>query len=360
MPTRKTVKVGLPLFIIGLTSLVSALLFSEELVKKKTSLTPVRQTSPTYRLSSSAFKTAVEQKALTAYRIDKDRSYKGEAYAKSIGDGLMSFRVKKLSPIKLETSGRQLFFLDKQDAARHFTIDTDTGDISFHKGMRGYTDLKPVAGLPKGEDNAVKQAKAILSELKLMPENEREMVVRHVGGLKLVERSEDGKTTEVDKLVTVHFGRKLDGIDVGGPGSKIVVSMGRNGELVALTRRWTEVRKEAKSTKQFYSKPVVEQNLKARLSKELVKARSIQLAAPEVGYYDDGKGNIEPAYFFTADLEYEAPEKGEQIKEKYFGALPALSDSRADFVQMEKSKKAPTLMDVTKMKSLPERDNTDD
>jgi hypothetical protein len=42
------------------------------------------------------------------------------------------------------------------------------------------------------------------------------------------------------------------------------------------------------------------------LKREWAHAERIVAQVPDLGYYDDGKGHIEPAYFVRADVEYDA------------------------------------------------------
>ena len=51
-----------------------------------------------------------------------------------------------------------------------------------------------------------------------------------------------------EKLVTVIYGRTLDGLPVKGA-SRIAVRMGINGELVGLVRNWPELNKKTVSSK---------------------------------------------------------------------------------------------------------------
>jgi len=334
---------------------------------------------PVVSMQSGTFKTAVERKALQAFRVDKTKGFRSKVEATKMGERLFNYSPRERTvsrtttgtpslmsvqphiKIKLETDGDRLYDIKKADPSSYFFINKSTGDISFHRGMNAYINNKPTKGLPRGEKEAIDSAKRILGDLKLMPEKLEEMVVRHVGGMKMAEQTERGETREVDKLITVHFGRKIDGIDVGGPGSKIVVSIGTEGELVALTRRWIEVKKEAKKADQFYPKKSILKNVRFKLVKDAAEAKSINSSVPELGYYDDGQGNIEPAYFVTADLEYGSRGEGME-KISSLSIVPALKDARADFIQLEQPKTRPRAIDrpIRMGRESMERDNSDE
>ena len=296
---------------------------------------------PTVRMRPEKFETAKQKNSLKAYRMRG--GYKGDAEAKALADRLFKAGGLKESAALTDDKSNHKLYVSKGDPSAHFRIDRTSGDFSFNKGLKQYLATSASSGLP-GKDKAVELAKKHLADLGLMPEKQNEMVVRHVGGLKQVDVTADGKATEQDRLVTVHFGRKIDGIDVGGPGSKIVVDLGANGELVGLTRRWIEVTEEKKNDADFKSQADVVNNVKDKLRRDAAKAKSVDASGPDFGYFDDGKGNIEPAYFFTADVTYDIEsERGgrKEHKEKHHGAVSALRRSRADFEQLEKAKLPP-------------------
>jgi hypothetical protein len=299
--------------------------------------------APPVNMKSGRFVTAREKNAVKAYRA-KD-GYKGDADAKALAEKL--FRTKgRAELVTLKDDGaNHMLHVSKDDPSAHFRIDKTTGDFSWGKGMKAYLNDGTTQGLP-GKDTAADVAKRHLTELGLMPADQTQLVVRGVGGVRQADLGQDGKpTAEHDKLVTVYFGRKIDGIDVGGPGSHIIVDLGANGELVSLNRRWSELNEEKKTDADLENQADVTNHVKAKLQRDGANAKSIESSAPDFGYFDDGKGNVEPAYFYTADLIYDSTDqKGavNQIKEKHHGAVAALKGSKADFQQLEKAKSQPT------------------
>ena len=88
----------------------------------------------------------------------------------------------------------------------------------------------------KGE--AISLAEHFLNDNKLSPRNKNELKVVNVGGLRSSSVI-DGKRAGpiIDKLVTVRYGRVIDNLPVVGPGSKIVVNLGNNGEVMGVIRQ---------------------------------------------------------------------------------------------------------------------------
>jgi len=300
--------------------------------------------APPVNMKQGRFVTAKEKNAVKAFRAKE--GYKGDADAKAFAEKL--FRTKgRAELVTLKDDGaNHMLHVSKDDPSAHFRIDKKTGDFSWGKGMKGYLNDAATQGLP-GKDTAADVAKRHLTELGLMPADQKQLVVRHIGGVRQADLAADGsgKVTERDKLVTVHFGRQIDGIDVGGPGSKITVDLGANGELVSLNRRWSELNEEKKTDADVDTQANVTQKVKAKLQKDAANAKSIDSSEAQFGYFDDGKGNVEPAYFYIADVTYDSTdEKGvvTQFKEKQHGAVAALKGSKADFEQLEKAKSQPT------------------
>lgn len=296
---------------------------------------------PQVNVKSGKIPTAKEKNAVKAFRMKE--GFKGEAAARDLGNKLYK-AAKANDAVALKgDASNALMHVSKADPGGHFRVDKTTGDFSFHKGMNDYINDRSTSGLPT-KDNAPEVARKHLEALGLLPAVKDQMVVRHVGGLKQVDVKDGKPTAELDKLVTVHFGRQIDGIDVGGPGSKIVVELGANGELVGLQRRWIELTEEKKTDADQKGPSEVVNEVRAKIRGEASKAKKAEVSTPDFGYYDDGKGNIEPAYFFDAELEYDGTDaegKPALQKEKYHGVVPALKGSKADFVQLEKAARPP-------------------
>jgi len=302
------------------------------------------QGGPQVNVKQGKFETAQQKNAMKAFR--KKGGPKTDADVKQEGDKLFKHSRASEGMPQLKDDGEgNMFGVGRLDPSAHFKMNKETGDISFNKGMKKYLDDKATMGLPQG-DKAVEMAKKHLTDLGLMPEKQEELVVRHIGGLKQVDVDGNGKQVEKDKLVTIHFGRKIDGVDVSGPGSKIVMDLGENGELVSLHRRWVEVQEEKKGPGDFALEFDVKNKIQAKLKEDAKSAKKVDSDAPDFGFFDDGAGNIEPAYFYAADLTYdvedmENPGKRKEHHEKYLGVEPALKQSKAKFDQLEKAKTPP-------------------
>lgn len=308
---------------------------------------------PPVNMQQGKFETAQQKNAMKAFTNKK--AAKTDAEAKQLGDKLFKHARASESVQLKDDKTDHLIHVGRLDPSAHFRIDKKTGDFSFNKGLKDYMNDKETLGLPQG-DKAVEMAKKHLTDLGEMPEKQEEMVVRHIGGLKQVDLGPDGNSVEKDKLVTVQFGRKIDGIDVGGPGSKIIVELGANGELVAMHKRWIETQEEKKGPPDFALEFDVKNKLQGKMKEDGANAKMIESGAPAFGYFDDGAGNIEPAYFVDAEITYdleETPGTKTEHKEKYLGVVSALKTPKGKFDQLEKAKTPPGKSKAAADKDLP-------
>ncbi|MFT7484932.1 MAG: hypothetical protein ACI9F9_000778 [Candidatus Paceibacteria bacterium] len=244
----------------------------------------------------------------------------------------------------ISSDGQRLEYVDAADPSSFVMVGLATGDISFCRGMQGFEVLGNTPNLPKGEE-ATRLALDHLQRLGLLPLNRAEMNVQHIGGLRMAQRNEDGTNQDFDKLTTVHFGRTLDGLPVGGPGSKITVHLGANGELVGMQRRWIELRSSSNAESEFLSAGEALQGVESHLREEWSRAETVRSESPQPGFYDDGHGRIEPALFFRAELGYDEEihefARGDYTKD-YLGVISALRNSEARFDQQAKAAISPT------------------
>lgn len=276
--------------------------------------------------------------------------FQGESAARDLANKIFNYGNKIPQTINFSSNldGSMLLHVSSVDPADYFQINTITGDFSFSKGFSSIIGDFDTPNLP-GNKAAVQMAIKHLQALDLMPLHPEEMFIQHIGGLRAGKVNEDGSTGHYDKVVTVHFGRRLDGIDVSGPGSKIVVHLGSNGQLLGMHRRWIETESVDLNDNEFINQNQVFLNVANHLADEWDQAQKIESTTPEAGYYDDGNGNIEPAYFFVAKLTYDPQihefAKLDEYTNKYFGTVPALLNSFAEFRQLQPALEKPAKPD---------------
>jgi hypothetical protein len=297
---------------------------------------------PPVNMRVSKFDEPASRGADRAFRMKE--GFRGQQDAARQADKLFKHGGKGQTIQFKDDGAGNLIHINQSDPSAHFRVNKKTGDFSFNRGIADLLNDKQTQGLPTGQQ-AIERAKSHLKALGELPDEE-ELVVQHVGGLRMAEMTDGNVHRAVDKLTTVHFGRRIKGLDVAGPGSKIVVDLGTNGELVGLQKRWMSLTdaEEKIPPGSLRSRGDVEQSTRAKLQREWAKAKKINADSLDLGYYDDGEGNIEPAYFTIAELVHDSFDEGgkvSEVKSHFLNATPAMKNSRAKFDQEDKPGRPP-------------------
>lgn len=286
------------------------------------------------------------QPAATTLRLPAFEGIRSEASGQELATRLVAWSGSEepLLGIRLQPQmkGTKLSFQGRYDTSIAFQFEPTTGDLSFQVDPAGIDELADTPGLPTGQD-AVRRALQHLQGLDLLPKDPRQLVVRHIGGERMAHF--DGETTQdFAKVTMVHFGRRLGGFEVGGPGSKIVVGLGENGRLVSLVRRWQELDLVQGSAERMLPAEKVGPLTQQDLARAHEKAMKIEAGTPELGFYDDGKGRIEPAWFTQAKVSHDPEvhafaQSGEVLDA--LSVVPALEGSLLDTYQQRRAEVLP-------------------
>ncbi|MEY4589402.1 MAG: hypothetical protein RL497_1478 [Pseudomonadota bacterium] len=188
-------------------------------------------------------------------------------------------------------------FVSPKDINTTFEQNLTTGDLRFQRNFSAYLgDAKP--SLPSPEE-AVKLAHHFLATNSLAPANEQELKVVHIGGLRSSTMINDKPGPIIDKLITVNFGRQINGLPVIGPGSKMVVNVGDKGEVVGVIRHWRELAgKQAINAAETYSEAEAKRLALAQMSKEFGSKTEFEILQSKIAYYDNNGVYLQPVYAF--------------------------------------------------------------
>jgi len=211
----------------------------------------------------------------------------------------------RLEEAKMDKIDGRIFLggREKYTSTAYFDIDPTVQSIIFSKEMENYFGEGDSKGLPD-RSHAPKLAEIHLEALALLPKNfETEMTLLHVGGIGMATIKENGLVADYEKLVTVFYGRTLDGLPVKGA-SRIAVRMGINGELVGLVRNWPELNKKALSSEDMIASQNRIDHLKRHLESlyDDSKVETVTITEANIVMYDDGRGTIEPAMFVLGEI----------------------------------------------------------
>ena len=243
------------------------------------------------QISSVHFTFTADQEPLTDVQVGK------------LSGDLFDATGVAMKRFQMVEEGRMLFTTE-QDPSAVFDLDRVSGDFLFNKGYAEFYGQNDTPNLPDASV-APDVAKGLLANLGLLPKATNELTIDHIGGINMGARNEDGSVHEFKKLVTVRFGRQIDGTPVVGPGSRIVVRLGKDGELAALIRNWSPLQRQPLAANERLNLAEVQQLAKLRLQGVEAKTLSKDIVSAEVVLFDDGKGVIEPAVRVIATLTIE-------------------------------------------------------
>ncbi len=257
------------------------------------------------------------------------------AQTDEISGRLLSISKTPMAASPLTLDGQALFHSDNDPTAM-LHIDTQTRTIVFNKGIGDISDHASTPALTTVEA-APQVAKSLLEELQLSPENADELRVEHVGGLNMGLEGADGETQVFEKVRTVRFGRELGGMKVIGPGSRIVVQLGQEGQMRGVVRRWNEVVSAPIAPESKFSAEQIREMITFRLAGAASEAQGIEFQSAEVVLFDDGKGVIEPAIRVEVELTFETEFRAEdgttqqrEVKNPLDFFVPILRNPKAE------------------------------
>jgi hypothetical protein len=196
-----------------------------------------------------------------------------------------------------------IHYVSEIDVNTTFEQNLVTGDIAFSRNFARYIgDFAPQ--LPD-DDKAVQYAVDFLRDSRLLPANQDELKVSHVGGLRSNTVSKDGKPGPViDKLKTVSFSRTLDGLPVIGSGSKMVVNLGDGGEVIGVIRRWRELDKPTRlDVAEVLTEDEALASLKKLILEEFGEDSRWDIINAQLAYYDNNGYAIQPVYAFQTKIQ---------------------------------------------------------
>jgi len=245
-----------------------------------------------------------------------------QAMAASTSDSLFLYRFVPTSPVPVDQSlslMKQFIgetpevvapsrdgiirYVSAKDVNTRFEQNTKTQDVHFHRNFSRYLgDFEPK--LPSTEE-AIKSGLAFLEKNLLLPAVREELVLAHVGGLRATSTI-DGKHAGpvIDKLITLNYSRQVNSLPVIGPGSKIVMDIGENGELIGLLRHWRELSPKATEIgkTELYSTDEAMSLAKQQIVQEFGEGAQFEVLQTKLAYFDNNGRFLQPVYAFETQV----------------------------------------------------------
>lgn len=291
---------------------------------------------------------SLKGKVLKSYQVNYKKDI-SEASALKTARLLTEISGNKLNFEKPFNMGEGILALrNEKDPSASFEMNTRSGNFLFNGGLAEYKKDISTPNLITG-NKAESIALQHLEKLKLLPDK-NELQLINIGGLNMASLKPD-KTTEIyQKLITVRYDRILSDLPVMGE-SRIVVHLGSKGKLAGLIYNWSKVENEERlGPDQLLSDKKIKKTIESRLRKGARGAKRIIVKKADIVLYDDGIGQIEPAYHIQARLYYISPdsitEKDDKAVNKYdipFDFyVPVLKKPIAFYPYMETAKIPPS------------------
>ena len=237
------------------------------------------------KLGAAVHAAGHELPALTAYRQVEDRL----AYA----DDRLQFSVKD--------DGTELYFTDFPG----LKLDQPTGTLPTDKEAlaRSYDFLR-LSGL--------------------MPADELELVVDHIGGIAQAAATPETTYEPEQKAVVIHLARRLDGLRVMNYGSSITLTYGDGPGLVGLQYHWRNVAERIPVVRGL---TVNSADIPGLIEKDVARVFSadsrITIDSIELVLHDNGGEFIQPAFCYKG----ESVSPGSNKAVPVLGYVPVLADA---------------------------------
>lgn len=218
-------------------------------------------------------------------------------------------RVKDSEIIKrcaniLEISGYKSFSRDVMKPVEdRLTLSGKEIEISMNKtGTEVFYSNFPAlkltgkTGRLHSDEEAIKLSRNYLKKSGLLPRNEKELKVDHVGGI--MQMLSNSRIPE-KKAQVVYFYRELDGLRVRNFGSSITVTLAESDTPVGLQYHWREVASQEKvGARSFLTVDRINSLIKEDVNRVFAKDAKIIIDKIELVLYDNGGKYIQPAYCY--------------------------------------------------------------
>lgn len=310
------------------------------------------RTSPgSYKLMSTTTLTPAE---IHTYAYARDAQDLSEADCESLGQQLMDYSGSAMNLAtarKFNMEKRRVYVIADPDSTAYFRVDLTSKAFVFNASLGDtFTENGDTPALPS-DLQAPDVALAHLAVMGLLPADET-LHVKHVGGVGMAALKEDGSTTEYEKLRTVVFGRRLNGLEVKGA-SRIVMQMGTNGNMVGLIYNWPSIEKQAAVTRDILDGS----HLEARVSSKLQalyrgsSMNALDITDMELVMYDDGISTIEPALLAKGQTYLDDGTQGDGD-----WIIPCLKRPRASYTIDQRPAVAPNVIETEPQNQTDEDD----
>jgi hypothetical protein len=236
-----------------------------------------------------------------------------------------------------------VYYVSADSVNATFEQNLTNGNFEFRKLPKDYGNVVPK--LPSTEE-ARRIAEGFLQSRKVAPRNASELKLVHTGGVReqaVVGGQRAGPV--IDKLITLTYGRELDGLQVIGAGSKVVINIGDKGEVVGMIHRWRELdRGSAKAVQagEAITQAEAEEQARKQIQEEFGQV-PYEIRSAVKSYYDRNGSYLQPVWAFNVQLNLNRTDKNVPPVQ-YLCVIPMLKDSPESLQLTERDPRAKELI----------------
>ena len=233
---------------------------------------------------------------------------------------------EKAADLTLNKDENVVYYVSADSVNATFEQNLTNGSFEFTKLPKDYGNVVPK--LPSSEE-ARRIAEGFLQSRNVAPRNASELKLVHTGGVReqaVVGGQRAGPV--IDKLITLTYGRELDGLQVIGAGSKIVINIGDKGEVVGMIHRWRELdRGSAKAVQagEAFTQAEAEEQARKQIQEEFGQV-PYEIRSAVKSYYDANGSYLQPVWAFNVQLNLSQTDKNVPPV-KYLCVIPMLKNS---------------------------------
>lgn len=205
--------------------------------------------------------------------------------------GVKGFSSKRMQPVE----DRMAFF------GRGIEVSMNNTRTEFFYSNLSALKLTGKTGRLPSDRMAIELSRAYLNKVGLMPRNEEELVIDHVGGImQMLANARGGPQGKPEKkAVVVYFSRKLDGLKVRNFGSSITITLTESRLPAGVQYHWREVAsKEKVDRERFLNVDKIKELIKEDVDRVFAVNTKVFVEKIELVLYDNGGRFIQPAYCY--------------------------------------------------------------
>lgn len=216
-----------------------------------------------------------------------------------VKDSLITSYSKDLGLIVKPSAVKSQRILAEKSGVSRLHVDQATGHMSLQPNWAQVAQARPQL---VNKEKAFQMAEEFVRKNELLAKDVSTTAPQHLVTLTRADVTEGKSATTSDVGQTVIFQRKIAEKPVVGSGSVMVVDLGHQGQVVGFKRAWNALA-EAGPQPQFKTEQEVYAEVDRQVKSRLHGDVSAKVAKLHLIYYGSDKEYVQPAYFFSIQVD---------------------------------------------------------